>query len=253
MACASSAPRRRPRPSPAATPVAVASEGDARLRRPPRHHSPTTAGPCCGFPRPIDSQDPSSFGAVPSCAPMTNRRPTRTTPSSHRRSPSSPSDESFELPHYSDPPTGQVPQVVDRRGRRGIRQLVGSVSTGPRWRDQEQPFDDADFTDLIDDGPRLGALDEEPRRPDATSSISAATSTTRAGTAKAGEVIPASRREPRRVRRADDVRAAAGRRWWRRGRTARRPQRAGRDRRRRRPRRVWGCCASSSAPSPRPR
>ena len=67
-------------------------------------------------------------------------------------------DESFELPHYTDPPTGQVPKVViDEDDPSDSWSGLGAVRTGS---DQEQNFDDADdFSDLVDSGPRLGALE----------------------------------------------------------------------------------------------
>lgn len=69
--------------------------------------------------------------------------------------------ETFELPHYSGPPTGQVPAVVVGDGDES--EWTGLASQ-PRWRDAERgPDADApdDFADLADDGPKLGALSDE--------------------------------------------------------------------------------------------
>lgn len=65
-------------------------------------------------------------------------------------------DQSFELPHYAEPPTGQVPKVVigeetDARW--------SSLADQPRWRDTDAHFEEqTGFDDLVDDKPRLGAL-----------------------------------------------------------------------------------------------
>jgi phosphatidate cytidylyltransferase len=115
--------------------------------------------PLIRFPRPLEAKDPSSFGAVPVVRADDDEEEIDDDATATHVIPTPPSEESFELPHYSDPPTGQVPRVVIAEGDDGSDSWSG-LSTGPRWRDQEQAFDDADFSDLIDDGPRLGALDE---------------------------------------------------------------------------------------------
>jgi len=64
--------------------------------------------------------------------------------------------QSFEMPHYSDPPTGQVPKVVI--GEETDSRWSG-LADQPRWRDTEHHFDEqGGFESLADDGPRLGAL-----------------------------------------------------------------------------------------------
>ncbi len=66
------------------------------------------------------------------------------------------SEESFELPHYSDPPTGQVPKVVIGEETEA---RWANLADQPRWRDTDHHFDEqSGFDDLADDGPRLGAL-----------------------------------------------------------------------------------------------
>ncbi len=68
--------------------------------------------------------------------------------------------ESFVLPHYSDPPTGQVPKVVI--GEESDASW-SSLSDQPRWRDTEAQFEaDGGLGHLMDDAPKLGAL--EPRQ-----------------------------------------------------------------------------------------
>ena len=67
-------------------------------------------------------------------------------------------EQSFELPHYSDPPTGQVPKVVI--GEETDSRWSG-LADQPRWRDTEHHFDEqGGFEHLVDDSPRLGALGE---------------------------------------------------------------------------------------------
>lgn len=69
-------------------------------------------------------------------------------------------DDSFVLPHWTEPPTGQVPKVVI--GDSG--EPTGSVdySSQPRWRGEGERTSSTDFGDLLDDGPRLGALGGDP-------------------------------------------------------------------------------------------
>ncbi len=154
-----------------------------------RPEAPADDGrPVLRFPRPIDSQDPSSFGAVPVVRADDEHEIT----DSHLILPPQ-SEESFELPHYSDPPTGQVPRVVTAEGDEGSDSWSG-LSTGPRWRDQEQSFDDADFSDLIDDGPRLGALDEESEEGGGDFFDLGSDFDDSSGYGEGGDVIPSSRR-----------------------------------------------------------
>jgi phosphatidate cytidylyltransferase len=69
-------------------------------------------------------------------------------------------DESYELPHYSDPPTGQVPKVVIGDHEPPPEGWAG-VGGQPRWRDQDHDNPEGhDFADLAEPGGRLGALDD---------------------------------------------------------------------------------------------
>jgi phosphatidate cytidylyltransferase len=65
-------------------------------------------------------------------------------------------DDSFVLPHWTEPPTGQVPKVVV--GDDLADPELATYGSQPRWRDEGERGEDTDFDDLIDDGPRLGAL-----------------------------------------------------------------------------------------------
>ena len=68
-----------------------------------------------------------------------------------------------DLPHWTDPPTGEVPFISsDREPSEGEElaawQALGS--RGLRWRDEASDWDDVDdVSDLADDDTRLGALD----------------------------------------------------------------------------------------------
>ena len=67
------------------------------------------------------------------------------------------SDDSFVLPHWTEPPTGQVPKVVT--GDDFVEdEPTGSFGATPRWRDEGERHVETDFDDLLDDAPRLGAL-----------------------------------------------------------------------------------------------
>lgn len=84
-----------------------------------------------------------------------------------------PPDPTTQLPHWSEPPTGQVPKILASDEDEGEEEAAGddlsawsSFATGaPRWRDQPQDWEEADFDDasmLADESTRVGALD--PRR-----------------------------------------------------------------------------------------
>ena len=66
-------------------------------------------------------------------------------------------DDGFVLPHWTEPPTGQVPKVVigDEQA-----EVEATPSAGPRWRDEGEREGHNDFEDLVEDAPGLGSLDE---------------------------------------------------------------------------------------------
>jgi phosphatidate cytidylyltransferase len=77
-----------------------------------------------------------------------------------------------ELPHWTDPPTGQVPAVLDRSSGGDAEEGSWSSTgdTGPAWREHGHEWDDSSFDPslLADDTTRVGALEESPveeRRP----------------------------------------------------------------------------------------
>jgi phosphatidate cytidylyltransferase len=109
--------------------------------------------PVLRFPRSFEERDPSM---EPVSQFVDEGQPADDEPTDSHLIPSPQPEESFELPHYTDPPTGQVPKVVV--GEDDPSDSWSGLTSGPRWRDQEQTFDDPDFSDLVDEGPRLGAL-----------------------------------------------------------------------------------------------
>lgn len=66
-------------------------------------------------------------------------------------------DDSFVLPHWTEPATGQVPKVVIGDDVEED-EPTGSFASAPRWRDEAERHVETDFDDLLDDSPRLGAL-----------------------------------------------------------------------------------------------
>jgi phosphatidate cytidylyltransferase len=88
--------------------------------------------------------------------------------------PSEPISEPVELPHWTEPPTGQVPQILgDADDAPASDDDWTSFATStPRWRDDASTFDDdTGFEDVAawgdaDDAVRLGALDDRDRPTD---------------------------------------------------------------------------------------
>ena len=74
------------------------------------------------------------------------------------------------LPHWTEPPTGQVPSVV--AGSAGDEEEIAGAAAGPRWKGEHEPHADDDFVDdLAHDGTEdVGALD--PGRPSSSEAAS---------------------------------------------------------------------------------
>ncbi len=69
------------------------------------------------------------------------------------------------LPHWTDPPTGQVPAVLDRRGDDEESRAWSVLGdTGPVWREHEHEWEETSFEPsmLADDDTRIGVLEETP-------------------------------------------------------------------------------------------
>ena len=86
--------------------------------------------------------------------------------------PSSQGPSTMALPHWTDPPTGEVPRILGDSPPPAAAPAAGddelsawsALSTGPRWRDQPADWDEADFSDTVldDREARLGALRDQP-------------------------------------------------------------------------------------------
>jgi phosphatidate cytidylyltransferase len=74
-------------------------------------------------------------------------------------------DDNLTLPHWTEPPTGQVPKILVDEERRDDDSW-SAYGASPRWRDPSTEWDADDYSDvseLADDLPRQGALDEGDR------------------------------------------------------------------------------------------
>ncbi len=113
----------------------------------------------------------SSEPGPPAAASGTGRRPAATPSDDERPTLSFPLNEptdvddsdSFELPHYSEPPTGQVPKVVIGEDSDASWSGLGDQ---PRWRDTEHEFNEQpDFTSLASEpSAELMALEQQAQR-----------------------------------------------------------------------------------------
>jgi phosphatidate cytidylyltransferase len=126
--------------------------GDDQPRYGDRPHSPTGDGP-----RPV-----LRFPLGSSSDPRDIERPVVSAPD--------PISEPVELPHWTEPPTGQVPQILPESGDDDGDDWANVASSTPRWRDDATRHErDEGFEDVAswggeeaDDG-RLGALDDRDR------------------------------------------------------------------------------------------
>jgi phosphatidate cytidylyltransferase len=74
------------------------------------------------------------------------------------------------MPHWTDPPTGEVPRIVPEGVEAGEDDLDAwsqFATSGPRWRDEAGDWEEADFDEDFghDAGTRIGALDDRERAP----------------------------------------------------------------------------------------
>jgi phosphatidate cytidylyltransferase len=73
---------------------------------------------------------------------------------------------STDLPHWTDPPTGQVPAVLERLSQNDAGQGSWSAAgdAGPAWREHRHEWDDSGFDPslLADETTRVGAMEEVP-------------------------------------------------------------------------------------------
>ncbi|MDQ3680687.1 MAG: phosphatidate cytidylyltransferase [Actinomycetota bacterium] len=66
-----------------------------------------------------------------------------------------------EMPHWTEPPTGEVPRILESEALEEDPEAWSSPGRGPRWRDSESDWAEADFEGLSleDVEPRTGVLD----------------------------------------------------------------------------------------------
>lgn len=106
--------------------------------------------------------DPNQFGRVPVVRPGDPGDPAApTAPDEPVSDPSAgASGPAPELPHWTDPPTGDVPRIFasDEDGDLTAWSTVSSAQ--PRWRDQATDWDDSDLSALGEDLPPVGVRDE---------------------------------------------------------------------------------------------
>jgi len=128
---------------------------------------PADVKPAMRFPL-ADSSDPNEFER-PRMAPVTPRTAEDPTGSSAPVLSVGPPTGETQLPHWTEPATGEVPRVVigdadadaDDEGK-----WAAFAGSSPRWRDQNTDWDreaDSGFEFVHDDESRLGALDETER------------------------------------------------------------------------------------------
>jgi phosphatidate cytidylyltransferase len=85
----------------------------------------------------------------------------------------SPSVPSAPLPHWTEPATGEVPRILPTDEGADVEEddlgAWSSLSGGPRWRDSDSDWHEADFAgddELLADAPKFGALDDSEPEPD---------------------------------------------------------------------------------------
>jgi phosphatidate cytidylyltransferase len=144
--------------------AAALEAGQAEGRKPsdaPRFGDvpPAPSGPRPAIRFPLDA-DESAGLSNPVGVGGTRVEPVGETP----ESPGEPTVASPELPHWTEPATGEVPLILggsESEDEEDDRSW-SSFTRAPRWRDQGDDWDDDAFGDasvLADEGSRLGALD----------------------------------------------------------------------------------------------
>lgn len=114
--------------------------------------------------------DPNQFGRVPVVRPdgAPPGEPSGSEPSDPGAPSSVPADADADattavpsLPHWTDPPTGEVPKIFGSDDE-DLAAWSTVSSAQPRWRDQASDWDDSDFSELGQDLPPVGVRDDEP-------------------------------------------------------------------------------------------
>jgi len=109
------------------------------------------------------------YGDRPTPPASEGQRPTLRFPLSSTDDPDSPRPRvsGTGLPHWSDPPTGEVPRILpggdEEPADDDLSAWSSFATSGPRWRDQPGDWDEEDDSIFHDDESRVGALDERER------------------------------------------------------------------------------------------
>jgi phosphatidate cytidylyltransferase len=120
--------------------------GDGVPRFGDRPESPAAEGPRPALRFPLGSSSDPTDIERPAVAPLPN--------------------EPVDMPHWTEPATGEVPAALRSDDEEDLDAWSSSVSSAPRWRDattHESHDDFSDLADLGDDETRIGALDERDR------------------------------------------------------------------------------------------
>ncbi|GAC1598379.1 MAG: hypothetical protein NVS3B21_23830 [Acidimicrobiales bacterium] len=121
----------------------------------PEAPRPTQRPPALRFP--LDSPDPDAvYGDTDGVAGTRVDPPAGVRPIIASSSGSGP-----ELPHWTEPPTGEVPRILPHQEPEPDPSWAG-FTKAPRWRDSGDDWDETEFGDasaLGDDRSRIGALD----------------------------------------------------------------------------------------------
>ncbi|MGH2683881.1 MAG: hypothetical protein ACRDJP_00250, partial [Actinomycetota bacterium] len=118
-------------------------------------------------PPPPGADAPAPPASSPPAAPG-GSTPTTEPPEAAPDAPMPLTPGSASLPHWSEPPTGEVPKILDRpdeeeAAAEDFEAWSSFATQAPRWRDQPSDWDTGDFHDvsrLADEHTRVGALDE---------------------------------------------------------------------------------------------
>ncbi len=102
------------------------------------------------------SEDAPPAGDAPGTVP-----PGATRPAPEPRKGGWPDTGGVEMPHWTEPPTGEVPKILESEEPPGQEAWSSYAGRGPRWRDSEADWAESDFEGLsLDDAEaRIGALD----------------------------------------------------------------------------------------------
>lgn len=104
--------------------------------------------------------DPNQFGRIPVVRPDAPSDE-EAAPDAADEADDQPSDGAPALPHWTDPPTGDVPRIFgDTDEDLAAWSTVSSAQ--PRWRDQASDWDDSDLAALGEDLPPVGPPEDDP-------------------------------------------------------------------------------------------